>query len=95
MHAYLKEYPPASPGLAAQVEESFPYKTMPAEEYAAREGHRVLCFSYGNYVYANAELNDWIHTLDDIFFTPGALAAVRRMYLTPQEIAQQDQDDGT
>jgi hypothetical protein len=72
----------------------FPYKSVPAAEYAARNGYRTLCFSFGNYIFADAELNEWIHTLDDIYFTPGALAAVRKTYLTAEEIAGQDQDDG-
>ena len=64
----------------------FPFQEISAEEYAAREGHNWLCFSFGEYIYPDAEFNEWIHTLDDIFFTKGRLDELREHYLTEEEI---------
>ena len=91
MHKYLAEYPPAPPDRVADAKKLFPYQTMSPEEYATREGHNWFCFSFGEYIYADARLNEWIHTLDDIFFTPGRLAEVRQQYLTPEEIKQAEE----
>ena len=86
MHDYLHEYPDASEDRIREAIKQFPYKSISAEEYAAREGHRWLCFSFGEYIYPNKELNEWIHTLDDIFFTQGKLNELRLKYLTTDEI---------
>jgi hypothetical protein len=87
MHAYLNEYPPAPPGMVAAAEEMFPYQTITPEVYAAKEGHRWLCFSFDNYIYPNAVLNEWLHSLGDILFG-GKLAEMQKKFLTPQELEQ-------
>lgn len=87
MHWHLDKYPPAEPGREAHARDLFPYRDVTAEEYAAREGANWLCFSFGNYVYSDPELNEWIHTLDDVFFTPGRMDEVRQEWLTPEELA--------
>ena len=86
MHKYLDQYLPAPASRVEDAEKIFPYKEISAEEYAAREGHRWASFSFGEYIYPDEKLNEWIHTLDDIFFTPGCLDKVRRKYLTEEEI---------
>ena len=73
MHKYLEEYPPAPASREKDAKALFPYETMSAEEYAIREGSNWLCFSFGEYIYQDPKLNEWIHTLDDILFTPGRL----------------------
>jgi len=88
MHRYIDEYPPAPEDRISEAEKIFPYKEISAEEYAAREGHNWGCFSFGEYIYSNSELNEWIHTLDDVFFTPGKLKEIRKKYLTSDEIVE-------
>jgi hypothetical protein len=88
MHAHIAEYPPAPIDRVTEAEKLFPYRSMSPEEYAAREGHNWLCFSFDNYNYSSLELNEWIHTLGDIFFTNGRLRKAQEKYLTQSELAQ-------
>jgi len=88
MHKYLHEYPKAPEDRIQDAIKTFPYKSVSADEYAAREGHRWVCFSYGEYIYPDEELNEWIHTLDDIFSTPGKIKELRLKYLTPEKIKE-------
>ncbi len=85
MHKYLPHLPAARPQREGDAKALFSYKQMTAEEYAAREGHRWACFSFGEYRYSEAGLDEWIHTLDDIFFIPGELQRVREKMLSTQE----------
>ena len=87
MHKYIEEYPPALPTREQEAKELFPYKEMPPEAYAAKYAHKWGCFSFGEHIYIDDELNKWIHTLDDIFFTPGRITEIREKYLTKEEIA--------
>ena len=73
MHKHLSEYPKAPQDREEQAKEWFPYKEMSAEKYAAMEGHHWDCFSFDDYIYSDPILNDWIHSLGDIFFTKGAI----------------------
>jgi hypothetical protein len=82
MHKYMDQYPPAPPSRVAFALSVLPYRQMSPEEYAAREGRNWLCFSFGDYVYNDAVLNEWIHTLDDILFTPGRLEDILRQFET-------------
>jgi hypothetical protein len=59
---------------------------MSAEEYAARNGRDWWCFSYGEYVYPDPALNEWIRSLDDILFSSGRLQEAERKYLTADEL---------
>jgi hypothetical protein len=88
MHKYLHELPPAYPRREEDAKALFPYRQMTAEEYAAREGHGWVCFSFGEYRYADPDLNEWIHTLDDIFFTPGELQRIQEKFLSAAELEQ-------
>ena len=65
MHKYLDQYLPAPASRIEDAERIFPYKEIGAEEYAAREGHRWASFSFGEYIYPDEKLNEWIHTLDE------------------------------
>ena len=87
MHKHLDKYPPAPESREEHALQIFPYKEMSPEEYAARNAHDWLCFSFDEYIYNNSELNEWIHTLGDIFFTKGAVRAAREKYLTREQIA--------
>ena len=88
MHRHLDDYPPAPRLRVEDAEKLFPYRTLSPEEYAAREAHRWLIFGFGEFVYADPDLNEWIHTLDDIFASPDRLLAARRKYLSAEEIAE-------
>jgi hypothetical protein len=76
MHKYLDELPMADPGRDEDAKRLFPYREMTAEEYHAREGHKWVCFSFGEYRYADSDLDEWIHTLDDIFFAVSGLGDI-------------------
>ena len=91
MHAYIDTYPPAPHGRITEAEKIFPYKTTTPEIYAAKEGHRWLCFSFDNYIYPNVELNEWLHSLGDILFG-GKLEEMQKKYLTPRELEQIKQE---
>jgi hypothetical protein len=88
MHRHLDDYPPAPRLRVEDAEKLFPYRTMSPDEYAAREAHHWLFFGFGEFVYADPALNEWIHTLDDILAAPGRVEAARRKYLTAEEIAE-------
>ncbi len=88
MHAHIAEYPPAPTERVAEAEKVFPYRSMSPEEYAAREGHNWVCFSFDDFIYPSPELNEWVHSLGDIFFTEGRLSEAKEKCLTPSELAQ-------
>jgi len=92
MHAYLDQYPPAPLSRLQDALRLFPYRTMSAEEYAAKEGPYWVCFSFGDYIYEDAALNEWIHTLDDILFMPGRLRETQRKFMSEAEIAELDRN---
>ena len=81
------QLPMAHPDYEKWTEELFPDREMSPEEYAARHGHEHYLFSFHNYQYENAILNEWIQQLAAIFFTPGALDRCREQFLTPEEIS--------
>lgn len=86
MHKYLHEYGPVPRDYEDQAREIFPYKSISAEQYAAYESHKWGTFSFDNYIYNDAELNEWIHSLGDIFFTKCAVETARMKYLTSDEL---------
>lgn len=86
MHKYLHEYGPAPVFYEEKARELFPFHEMSPEEYAAKEAHTIGCFSFDDYIYSDPVLNEWIHSLGDILFTPGALEAARTKLLAPEEI---------
>jgi hypothetical protein len=56
-----------------------------AEEYAARNAQDWGAWSFGEYAYEDPELDAWIHRLERIFSTAGAVDACRRHFLTDAE----------
>ena len=86
MHKYIDEYGPASEWQEKEALKLFPYMDMSPEKYAANEAHKWLSFSFDNYIYSNKILNEWIHSLGDIFFTPGKVKDVRKKYLTEDQV---------
>ncbi len=55
------------------------------EEYAARHAQDWASWSFGDDAYADPALDLWIHRLERIFFTDGAVDACRRRYPTDSE----------
>jgi len=67
MHAYLSEYPPAPLDRIAEAERLFPFRTLTPAQYFNAEGHKWDLFSFDDYVYPDPKLNEWIHSLGDLF----------------------------
>jgi hypothetical protein len=61
-------------------------KGLSPEEWAARNAQNVGSFSMGEYRYSDPALDRWVHRLDAIFFTKGAVEACRRHFLTDEEM---------
>lgn len=82
------ELPFANPGREQLARELFPYREQTPEEYAARQAHQWMSFSFDDYRYSDPELEAWIARLGDILFKrPGApsLEALRAKFLTSEE----------
>ena len=88
MHKYLREYPEAPTEREKEAKELFPYLDVTPEIFAAKNAHNFPCFSFGEYIYSESKLNEWLHTLDDILFTEGRLKEVQELYLSEKEIAK-------
>ncbi len=93
MHKYLHEYSPAPGRYEEEARKLFPYKTLTPEQYAAHEAHKWGSFSFDDYIYNDAELNEWIHSLGDIFFTEGAVEVARKKFLAPPELDRIKQEE--
>lgn len=91
MHKYMHEYGSAPESREAEARMLFPYRELSPEQYAAQEAHKWASFSFDDYIYKDAELNEWIHALGDILFAEGAVEAARRKYLTSAEIERIEQ----
>jgi hypothetical protein len=84
------ELPMADAGREQSAREMFPFAVSP-EEYAAREGHMWLCFSFDDYRYSDPDVERWVHRLGDILFRrDGApsLDDLRAHYLSEEERRQ-------
>lgn len=69
----------------------FPWRDMSPEEWVARHGHSIGCFSYHRYRYRNQELGVWMCRVGELLtggVTQAELEAHRRKYLTPIEYAK-------
>jgi len=83
------ELPMADPGREEMAREIFPLNISP-EEYAARNAHGWLCFSFDDYRYSDPKLTQWIQRLGDVLFGRNGAPSVeelRARLLTPEEIA--------
>lgn len=83
------ELPMADPGREEMAREIFPLDISP-EEYAAREAHRWMCFSFDDYRYSDPRLTQWIQRLGDILFRRNGAPSVedlRTKFLSPDEVA--------
>ena len=79
--------PMADPGRERTAMELFPVAQSP-EEYAARNAHLWVSFSFDDYRYRDPILNAWIQRLGDIFFRRNgapSISELREKYLTLEE----------
>jgi hypothetical protein len=89
------ELPFANPGREQLARELFPYREQTPDEYAARNAHKWMCFSFDDFRYSDLELDAWIARLGQILFKrPGApsLESLRAKFLTPRELEAIDSD---
>jgi len=80
-------FPMADPGRERDAMELFPITQTP-EEYAARNAHLWISFSFADYRYRDPALNTWIQRLGDIFFGRNgapSISELREKYLTLEE----------
>lgn len=72
-----------------EADSQFPWKQMTPEEWVARHGHTVGCFSLHQYRYKNVELGQWIRRVHELLSFEsrgrGALDVYRKQYLSPAE----------
>jgi len=79
--------PMADPERERTATELFPVTQSP-EEYAARNAHLWVSFSFDDYRYRDPVLNTWIQRLGDIFFGRNgapSISKLREKYLTLEE----------
>ena len=72
-----------------RADAKFPWKQMSPEEWVARHGHRVGCFSLHRCRYRNSELGKWMRRLAELLSLEsrgrGALDVYRKQHLSPAE----------
>ena len=72
-----------------EAEAQFPWRRMTPEEWVARYGHTVGCFSLHRFRYRDAELGQWVRRVSELLSLGsrgrGALDVYRRRYLSPAE----------
>ena len=82
--------PMADPERERAAMRLFPVTQSP-EEYAARNAHLWISFSFDDYRYRDPVWNAWIHRLGDIFFGRNGAPSIfelREKYLTLEERQQ-------
>ena len=80
-------FPMADPERELAALGLFPVRQSP-EEYAARNAHLWVSFSFDDYRYRDPVVNTWIHRLGDIFFGRNgapSISELREKYLTLEE----------
>ncbi len=68
--------------------ELFPFETMSPEEYAARNGHAWMMFSFGGYSYRDKKLQAWLYRLADILKSSELIEQYQQQFLTAEEIQE-------
>lgn len=72
-----------------EAEAQFPWRQMAPEEWVARHGHTVGCFSLNRFRYRNAELGQWVSRVYELLSLEsrgrGALDVYRKQCLSPEE----------
>lgn len=86
--------PPASAHQEQFAREHFDITKSP-DKQAARYGHLELLASPDQYRYSDRNLDAWIHRYYRVICTPEYLRICRLQYLTPEEMEEVENDDGT
>ena len=60
---------------------------MAPEEYVARHGHALGCFSFHFYRYRDAALGTWVRRVAELLSTEEEVERGRQRYLTSEELA--------
>jgi hypothetical protein len=60
---------------------------MSPEEYAARHGHALGCFSFHFYRYRDQALGAWVRRVAEILASDGELERCRQRFLSAEELA--------
>lgn len=55
------------------------------EEYAARNAHNIMCFSFHEYRFRDPALAAWIRRLHEILVTQGEVELCRQQFLSKEE----------
>jgi len=88
----FSEKPLADPVYERNAHELFPFETMTPEEYAARNGHGWLMFSFGSHSYRDKKLEAWAHRLNEILSSNELMEQCRNSFLSPQERKQIEEE---
>lgn len=86
--------PPADNSREEMAKELFNTTLDPGEQAASR-GHTELLGSFDSFRYADKKLDAWIHRYYQVICSPQYLRLCREKYLTAEEIAEIESDDGT
>lgn len=84
---------PAAPKFEQEIREQFPFETMSAEEFAARNASEILCFSLDEYAYSDAKLDAFMQRLGEILRDWNLVNQYRKIYLTDEEMRQARERD--
>lgn len=60
---------------------------LSADEFAAKNGRRILVWSYGYYRFRDSEVEQWAHRVSEVLFTPGLLGICEEQFLQGEELA--------
>jgi hypothetical protein len=61
--------------------------SLSPEEYAARHGHALGCFSFHFYRYRDPTLGAWVRRVAEILATEGEVERCRQRFLSSEELA--------
>jgi len=73
------------------IEVLFPWREMTPDEYAARYGHNVWCYSFHRMRFRNPEIGRWAVRLGELLTDSDKMERVRREILSPAEYAEVQQ----
>ena len=81
----LRKRKPLSPFPEPELRKWFIYSGMSPEVYAAKRGHRIGCFSFGDFSYKDKELERWLYRFAEIFSSLDQMESCRKEHLSEDE----------
>jgi hypothetical protein len=89
MWALRPENQPYSQEREDRYKAEFPYLSMSPEEYVARHGHLILCFSLHRFKYHDERLKDWLQRVFDLLTKDRErIPSLRKQYLSADKLAE-------